>query len=56
MGMRVPRGKGMTKTTIAVSQEVIDFLKQEGMFHESYDSVLLRVIEELRQLRGKGSH
>ena len=46
----------MTKLTIAVSQEVIDFLKREGGFHESYDEVLKRLLEELRQLRGKGSH
>lgn len=41
----------MTKTTIAVSQEVIDTLKREGNMHESYDDVLKRL---LRQLRAKG--
>lgn len=41
----------MTKTTIAVSQEVIDFLKNEGGFHESYDSVLKRLIAELKAYR-----
>jgi hypothetical protein len=41
----------MTKTTIAVSQEVKDFIKSEGGFHESYDSVLLRLIAELKARR-----
>jgi predicted CopG family antitoxin len=44
----------MTKTTIAVSQEVIEALKREGNMHESYDDVLNRLLEELRQLRAKG--
>jgi predicted CopG family antitoxin len=44
----------MTKLTIAVSQEVADALKREGRMHESYDDVLKRLLEELKQLRGKG--
>jgi predicted CopG family antitoxin len=49
-------GEGrMTKTTIAVTQEVIDFLRREGSMGDSYDEVLLRLIAELRELRrGKG--
>jgi ribosome-associated translation inhibitor RaiA len=63
-GLSVPSGKkrkplvtsrdDMTKTTIAVSQEVIEALKREGNMHESYDDVLNRLLEELRQLRAKG--
>jgi predicted CopG family antitoxin len=44
-------GQGMTKLTIAVSQEVADALKREGRMHESYDSVLKRLIAELKAYR-----
>src|SRR5574343_1548388 len=45
-----------SKIGVAVSDTTKALLCNEGHFHESYDDVLKRLLEELKQLRGKGSH